>query len=286
MSNVTRFKCLLFFFNMFNISCLWIEGNDVKISKFAAFINIMLFPFSFFISRYFSTSFFDAAINFESVRPHGSTWFFVLTYSIMMMINYVMVTICIYFQHWKRNQILNFVKSCLTFCRTHQVQSCQHFALQKRKILKKFIVLIFVMIFVYLVEFFTMMNTNWQGFIFFMFYRNNGFLIFPILGFLNCFYSYFVAIVKILNNRVESRRCYKDETLNDETVITYLMDFRHLIDEFHRSLGTFTSFVIFIIITTQIVRVRKNNFEYLNSTILIFCSYVALCGCCFSQRSN
>lgn len=249
-------KCLTFFFNIFNISCLTITGSELKVSKFVALKNFLILPVVITVMESVPNDIIVAGFRLDVQRVHGLTLFFVLSYSTMIISNYFMMFICIYIQFWRRYELKALVDSCIEFYRKHRLDTCALVETEKMRTKHKLQALILLMTLLYFMEFTSMMNLNWEGILMFLFNLQNGFVLFPFFLLVNCFISFFLTSIECLNLRLEKLAHAEFKEENFIQILTFFSDLHNLIEEFHRVIGFLMSFIVAIVTTTQIIRVN------------------------------
>ena len=246
-------KLVIYIFNFYSILCLKFDENNLNISKFLAYKNLVVLPFITFLRVSFVKG--DEGFSNEIKGFLPSSKFFIIIIAFMIIINGLILNFVQFIQWYNRRDNLNLIIKCIQFHQNFQ-PSENEFLKAERKFYNFFFSFIFLVFVLYLLEFYTMLEPNWQGFLVFLTYNNNGFSFLLVFAFLNCFLCYFVFLLKNLKNELKKHYQVNYDNGQFGRFLMYMKDLHQLVVEFRKTFGTLLTLLIVFSAITNTIRVR------------------------------
>lgn len=246
-------KSLIIIFKLYNLSCITFDGKIARSSKLWAMKNVLITP-ALFLFRIISTDFIAKGFDTDVGNVKHLSLFFMFAFSFMMMIYIYITWFCIFVQWLRRRTIESFVNKCIEFKTKFLCGRNQSCEAAEKKLFKNMAALFVLLIYLSIHEFYTMMKFNFEGFILFVLYQNDGFICLVFFGYIHCFLFYLTFLLKNLNQELELQDSISTNLVK---VSDYIKEVRTLIEGFHESFGLTLSVVVILVIVTNVLRVRN-----------------------------
>lgn len=257
-------RSFIYFFNLSSILCLKIDANEnLKLSKVWALKNLMIFPFFAILNYLTPVDWKKDGIDYRFYLPTGLSIFFMYSFSWMMMLNILILGFCIFIQWWNREKNLKLILLLVKFHQDYELFNEPSFKNAEKKLCIKSFVFLSLFVGLNYFEFSGLSKLNWQGFLLFMFYPNNGFCGLLLLAFFNCFLSYFEFLFEFLLAELEKQNLRVYRRSNFDKIVSYTLDLHELIAEFEAVLEKLLTILMLLIIATTTVRVRSHWTNFL-----------------------
>lgn len=257
MSSKIFYKCFIYLFNLSNILCLKNDANEnLKLSKLLSWKNLLFVPLTFFVRFWIPSSVEKAGFNADAYVPTGLSFFFYYSFLIMMAINIFLFAACIYIQWWNREKNLKLILQCVNIFQNYELFSEQSFKNAEKKLFVRTFAFLTLLVVLICFEYSGIALLNWEGLLLYMLYPNNGLIGLILLGFFNCFLSYFEFLLDFLSIELEKQKLRVYKRFNSESVVNFAVDLHSLIVEFEKTLGNLLTLAVVLIVITSTIRVN------------------------------
>lgn len=273
-------RVVLYIFNFYNILCFKTLESNLKNSNFLFAKNLLSIPI-ILILRFFLGISLQQKLEAQFDGLDGMSIFFAFIMTSMTFIYFIVMCFCVYTQLRNRVKILNLINDCVKFYQTQKID-CRSLKTAKDDFLRNFLSLMCLILFLYFLEYFTMLNPSWVGIVFYILFQDDSFFILFYFAFVNCFISYFLFLVKNLNSEMEAQKFKKLRRSSIVKISFDLAELNQLMLEFHEAIGFLLSLVVVFTITAQVLRVKENLISRL--LIYLICFFLQLYAIVVSLR--
>lgn len=264
------FRRAIYILNFYSFSSLSFHADGtLKTSKLIALKNLFRIPLMVLIRVSVPQYLLDLGSDSKVFGSSGFSFFYMLIFSWMMVIDLSMLILCVLIQWWERSNVLLFINGCLKFHQYYHLSNSQHFKTAEKKFCKKMLVLLCLFFFLQITEFLVVVKLNWQGILLYMLTPYKAFNCLLLLGFFNCFLSYFEFLTKHLNIKLHIHQIGVQRNLNIERLMSYTTDLHKLMTKFDETFGSVLTLSVVLITIVNTIRVRNQYFKVLN-TIVVF----------------
>lgn len=246
---------ILNFYSFSNLSYN-LDGNLRK-SNLVAFKNLIYIPLVFSLRLLVPLSVQEAGTGSNMFFSTGFSFFFAIIFSFLMLTYVLMLSLCVFIQWWKREKHLSLILKCLKFHQYYNLSNSQHFKTAEKKFLKKEIVWFSLFFVLQVTEFSIIMKWNWQGVLRHTLNPFKSFSFLILLGFFNCFLSYFEFLMEHLNIQLQKHQIDVQTDMNVERLMRFMKDLHKLMTEFDGAFGLVLTWSVVLITITNTIRVRR-----------------------------
>lgn len=238
-----------------------LDGN-LRTSKLIGFKNLIYIPLMILLR-------FSAPLLLPQLVQDGSTYsniffstgfsfFFVYVFSFLNITFVFMLCLCVFIQWWKGEKHLTLIRNCLKFHQYYNLSNSQHFKIAEKKFCNKMLVFLSFFFLLQFAEFWVVVKLNWQGMLLYILMPYKAFNCLLLLGFFNCFLSYFEFLMKHLNIKLQIHQLGVQRNLNIERLMSYTKDLHKLMTKFDEAFGLVltVSVVLFTIVNTIRVKMQ------------------------------
>lgn len=271
MSSKIFYKCSIYLFNLSNILCLKNDANEnLKLSKLLSWKNFLFVPLTLFVRFLIPSSVVKVGFNAEAYVPTGLSFFFYYSFVMMMVINVFLLASCIFIQWWNREKNLKLILQCVNIYQNYKLFNEQSFKSAEKKLFFRAFAFLTLIVVLICFEYSGIAYLNWEGLLLYLLYPNNGLIGLMLLGFFNCFLSYFEFLLEFLSVELEKQKLRIYKMFIYDNIVNFTVDLHSLICEFEKTLGTLLTLVVVIIVITSTIRVNfyrnlnKKDFILLN----------------------
>lgn len=255
MSTAGMRLCLIYFFNILNLSCFSIKRNEICVSKILITKNLLFLPCSM------SGRIIIANSGYEFTRDKwlksGLTLFNLTTVGAMQGLNTLIAFFCIFYQVWNRKNLLELLRKFIKFHQRFKLTDNKQFYKQEAKLYEKLAFLSLIAFLLFLLELAVNFQPKWKYFVLAISNPSQGIFLLFVIGFVHCFLFYLEFIFINLTHETKKLNKVSLKASADQfaIVFSYFVDCRDLLASSQKTFGFFLSVFMIHIFTTVTVRV-------------------------------
>lgn len=227
----------------------------IEISKITVVRNFFLLS-SYILLRVFCQAYIrSSAINKQVLLSSNTSNFFQLFAHFSVFSFQVSGFICIYFQIWNRENVLDFLKSCLNLKTEYQSES---FNKLKSKFVRSFIFLGITFLVFYIYHFNVLLTPNWYGFVYATVSRVSDIFLLSLISFISFSIHFLTFLIQnfhdLLQKNIENYPRWKLFELS-----YYLAQYDKIYSiaqKFNKTFGFILSVIITIICMIVVTQVK------------------------------